>query len=182
MAERVELRGSLFPGELMQIHPGCLSSPEQTRRRLAFLEGIYQDVVKLEELLGHSLPVHPPPISEDELYGLDNALTALVDRRTVITMQGTIETQVPPVEAAAQAQWIRSHPPLVFTLRETVFGTEVNLGRAVGQLPDVHVIEVSEVAGANRMVTLRILVAGRQDIMCRILAPGEQPPLGAIPI
>jgi hypothetical protein len=182
-AERVELGGALFPGGLMQIQPGRLASPAQTRRRLAFLEGICQYVVKLEDLLECSLPVHPPPINEDELLGLEKALTALVDRSTVITVEGTIETSVASAEAALQAQLIRSHPPLMFTLCVTVFGTEIDLGRAVGQMPDVHVIEMPEVTGADRMVTLRVLIAGgRQDIMCRMLDPGEQAPPGAIPI
>jgi hypothetical protein len=142
-----------------------------------------QAVFKLEDLLECSLPVHPPPINEDELLGLEKALTALVDRSTVITVEGTIETSVASAEAALQAQLIRSHPPLMFTLCVTVFGTEIDLGRAVGQMPDVHVIEMPEVTGADRMVTLCVLIAGgRQDIMCRMLDPGEQAPPGAIPI
>lgn len=179
-SERVELAGRLFPGELMQIHPGKLASPEDTRRRLAFLEGLYQSVTVLEERLALSLPVHPPPISEEELLGLDRALTAVIDQRIAITIGGSIETTIPRETVAAYAEWLRSHPPVALPLHETVFGSRVELGHALGPMPDVHIIEIPRITGGGGLATLRVLMSGSRATVCRVLRDGENPPSDAV--
>jgi hypothetical protein len=177
-SERVEFSGSLFPPEITQIHPGRLAAPEEARPRFETLATVYAAVAWLEETLGVELPVHAPPISGEEIAHVGSALAILHDRTVDITFREA-EGSTTRAYAEAEANRIRNRPPIVFTARETIFGTEVELGAAMGQLPDVHVIELPRLG--RETVTLRV-VAGDDDnvVSCRLLAPGEQPPPDAI--
>lgn len=175
---RVDFSGSLFPPDLTQIHPGRLAAPEETRPRFEALATVYAAVVWLEETLGVELPVHAPPISDEEIANLENALATLQDGMVDITFMEA-EGTTTRAYAEAEANRIRSHPPIVVTARQTIFGTEVELGAALGQLPDVHVIELPKLG--DDTVTLRIFAADDNNVVsCRLLAPGEQPPPDAI--
>jgi hypothetical protein len=179
-SERVELTGQLFPKELMQIHPGKLVSSMQTRQRLAFLEGLYETVVMLEERLRRDLPVHAPPITEEELIGLDGAVSAVIDRRMTVTVAGSFEVTVTRQTAQTHAQWLQGRPPVVLPLSESVFGTVIDLGRALGRMPEVDVIEIPHVTDASGVAELRVVIRGPHDIACRVLEDGEQPPGDAV--
>lgn len=65
-------------------------------------------------------------------------------------------------------------------LTKTVFGTEVELGRALGPMPDVHIIEIPHVTDASGLAELRVVMKGPRDIACRVLDDGEQPPVDAV--
>ena len=178
-SERVELTGSLFPSEAMQIQPGRLATSEKARLQLGFLAMQYQAVVWLEERLGVERPVHAPPFSAEEMENLETALAVLHDGRIDLTFVEW-QAEVPAQHARAEAQRLRNHPLVVFPVTRTIFGTEVSLGRAVGPLPDVHVIKVPKFTGPNPTVILRILADREEAVSCRLLGPNEPPPPDAI--
>jgi hypothetical protein len=136
--------------------------------------------VVLEERLDRNLPVHAPPITEEELLGLDRAASAAIDRQMTVTVAGSFQMSVARDAAERHTQWLRGHPPLVLRLTETVFGTEVELGRALGTLPDVDVIQNPLVTDASGLADLRVVFSGSRDIACRVLDDDEQPPSDAV--
>ncbi len=132
----------------------------------------------LEETLGMELPVHAPPISGEEIAHVGSALSILDDQAVDITFREA-EGSTTRAYAEAEGNRIRNHPPIVFIARETIFGTEVEFGAALGQLPDVHVIELPRLG--HETVTLRVVAADDDNVVsCRLLAPGEEPPPDAI--
>jgi hypothetical protein len=163
----------------MQIPPGRLATPETARLQLGFLAMQYQAVVWLEGRLGVELPVHAPPFSGEEMENLETALAVLHDGRIDVTFVEW-QAEVPAQHARAEAQRLRNHPLVVFPVTRMIFSTEVSFGRAVGRLPDVHVIEVPKFTGRNPIVILRILADREEAVSCRLLGPNEPPPPDAI--
>ncbi|MGO9751433.1 MAG: hypothetical protein ACLP8S_03315 [Solirubrobacteraceae bacterium] len=125
------------------------------------------------------LPVHEPPFTAEEMENLETALAVLHDERIDVTF---VEWQagVPAQHARAEVQRLRNHPLVVFPVARTIFGTDVSLGRALGRMPDVHVVKVQKFTGPNPTVILRIPAVGEETVSCRLLGPEEPAPPDAI--
>jgi hypothetical protein len=88
-----------------------------------------------------------------------------------------------PNAAPLNAAWLHSHPAFTFRVTRNVFGTEVDLGRAIGNLPDVSVVQLpSLLITPTPVLQLKLIAKGDGDMRCRLLAPYEDPPEGALEV
>jgi hypothetical protein len=180
-AEKVEFSGPLFPPELIRPGPRRFIIPDEWIGKLNAMQYVYEGVVSLEERLGVPLPVHAPPLTAEEIQELGTCLAILSDRQVPITFEQA-QGEAPVDVAGAEMQRLRNHPPFVFPVTGKVFGTEVTIGRAVGTLPDVRVVEIPRLTiTPNPTVTLKLFAIDPEaEIVCRLLGDDEDPPPDAI--
>jgi hypothetical protein len=76
-ADDVELTGPLFPEQLNRAGPVQPLMPEDIIQLIEYWHAMYESVVFLEDKLGITIPVHPPPFTLDELVSLNQAVDAL---------------------------------------------------------------------------------------------------------
>jgi hypothetical protein len=89
--------------------------------------------------------VHPPPISAEEVQDLGNVLAILEDRKVPIRFRRHLAERRLRFADAETAR-CASTPPFVFPATGTVFGTPIQLGTALGELPDVRVVQLPSLA------------------------------------
>lgn len=181
VAKDVKFSGTIFPPEAVRPGAGRFHIPDERLKQLGALRAVYEGVVSVEEQLGVDLPVHAPPITAGEAQELGTVLAILEDGNVPIRFQEA-SGQAQPAFADAEEERLRNHPAFVFTATGTVFGTGIQLGTALGTLPDVRVLQIPKLTIApNPTVTLKVFARDPdKEVMCRLLEEGEEPPPDAI--
>jgi hypothetical protein len=76
-ADDVRLAGPLFPEYLTRAGPVQPLMPESIIQLTEYWHAMYESVMFLEDELGITIPVHPPPFTHDELVNLNQAVDTL---------------------------------------------------------------------------------------------------------
>jgi len=181
-ADDVALSGPLFPERLKRAGPVQPLMPEDIIQLAEYWHAMYESVVFLEDELGTTIPVHPPPFTLDELLNLNQAVEALRTGELDMSFREA-SVHMHPDTVQMNAAWLHGHPPFFFRVVRTVFGQEIELGRAVVNLPDIRLIELpSLLLTPTPSVKLKLIATGNGDMKCQLLGPDEDPPAGALEV
>lgn len=181
-ADDVHLTGPLFPEHLTRAGPVQPLMPETVIQLTEYWHAMYESVVFLEDRLGTTIPVHPPPFTQEELTCLNDAVETVRSGEFEATFrEATVTTH--PAAAPLNTAFLHGHPMVTFRVVRSVFDTEVDLGRAVANWPDIRIVEVpTPLITPDPTMRLKLIAVGNGDMHCRLLAPDEGPPAGALAI
>ena len=181
-ADDVLLAGPLFPEHLTREAPVRPLMPESIIQLTEYWCAVYESVVYLEDQLRMTIPVHAPPFTLDELVSLNNAVETLRSGEFEATFREA-DMNAPASAVRHSVAFLLGHPVVTFRVVRNVFGTVVDLGRAIARLPEVRVVELpSLLVTPNPTTQLKVVAAGDGDMHCRLLAPDEEMPDGALEV
>ena len=109
-ADDVEMKGALFPEHLRRAGPVQPLMPEDIIQLTEYWHAMYDSVVFLEDKLGITIPVHPPPFTLDELLNLNQGVEALRTGELDMSFRdASVHTH--PDAVQMNAAWLLAHPP-----------------------------------------------------------------------
>jgi hypothetical protein len=181
-ADDVLLAGPLFPEHLEREAPVQALMPESIIQLTEYWSAMYESVVYLQDQLGITIPVHPPPFTLDELLSLNNAVETARSREFDAVFREA-DMNTPAAGVRQSVAFVLGNPMVTFRVIRNVFGTVVDLGQAVARLPEVRVVELpSLLVTPNPTTRLKVIAVGDGDMHCRLLAPDEAVPDGAFEV